>query len=264
MTALTLPWGGLRAGAPAAPGRSEGAAAGKGAAAARAGEATVVTSESSADIAAIDDRDLILRAQAGDEVAFEGLVERYKKRAYWVAYNLVNDEDDAKDVSQEAFIRVFRSIGRFDLRYKFYTWLYQIVTNLAIDALRKRQGAKKVSLDDVGDVGGKDISAHERLEKVEVKERVGKVLETLPPMYRTVITLREIEGLSSKEIADIVGSKHATVRWRLHQARLLFKEAWEARYGKVEGGVGGVRDGERDAARAGAASDKDAEAGDEV
>lgn len=244
MTALTLPWGKLGASAPA--GRT--AAAGP-VAPARPREGTAastVAAEDASEPVQVDDRELILRAQKGDEEAFAGLVERYKKRAYWVAYNLVNDEDEAKDVSQEAFIRVFRSIGRFDLRYKFYTWLYQIVTNLSIDALRKRQGAKKVSIDDVGDVSDHEMSAHEKLEKSELKERVGKVLETLPPMYRTVITLREIEGLSSKEIADIVGSKHATVRWRLHQARLLFKEAWEARFGKMEGGVGGVRSGAGD------------------
>jgi RNA polymerase sigma-70 factor (ECF subfamily) len=179
-----------------------------------------------------DDREVIVRAQAGDEEAFRDLVERYKKRAYWVAYNLVNDEDEARDISQEAFIRVFRNIGRFDLRYKFYTWLYQIVTNLSIDSLRKRQGQKRVSLEDVGDVRANDVTAHERLERVELKERVAAILETLPPKYRAVLSLREIEGLSSKEIATIVGSTHATVRWRLHRARSLFRDAWEARYGK--------------------------------
>jgi RNA polymerase sigma-70 factor (ECF subfamily) len=246
MTALTLPWGGLGAGAPAAPRAAAPSSllnAARGAAVvapARPRERTVSAAESLPEPAAIDDRELILRAQKGDEEAFAGLVERYKRRAYWVAYNLVNDEDEAKDVSQEAFIRVFRSIGRFDLRYKFYTWLYQIVTNLAIDALRKRQGAKKVSIDDVGDVRANELTAHDRVERAELKERVAQVLETLPPMYRTVITLREIEGLSSKEIAEIVGSKHATVRWRLHQARLLFKDAWEARFGKMDGAKSSV------------------------
>src|SRR5262245_16621800 len=101
MTALTLPWGrpgaGTAAAGPVAPVRPrEGTPSSKTVAAASSSEPVVV-----------DDRDLILRAQKGDEEAFAGLVERYKKRAYWVAYNLVNDEDEAKDVSQEAFIRVF-------------------------------------------------------------------------------------------------------------------------------------------------------------
>jgi RNA polymerase sigma-70 factor (ECF subfamily) len=186
---------------------------------------------------ATDDRDLIVRAQAGEEPAFAELVERYKKRAYWVAYNLVNNEDEARDISQEAFIRVFRSIGRFDLRYKFYTWLYQIVTNLSIDSLRKRQGRRGVSLDDVAEMTARDAGAHDRLEKLELKERVAAILDVLPPKYKAVISLREIEGLSSKEIAGIVGSTHATVRWRLHRARALFRDAWEAKYGKMEGAV---------------------------
>lgn len=215
MTTLSLPWDGLR---------SLGSVATR----TPAREARVSTE-------ATDDRDLIVRAQTGDEDAFRDLVERYKKRAYWVAYHLVNDEDEARDITQEAFIRVFRSIARFDLRYKFYTWLYQIVTNLSIDSLRKRQGQKRVSLEDVGDIRGHEMDAHERLERIELKERVAAILDTLPPKYRAVIALREIEGLSSKEIAGIVGSTHATVRWRLHRARSLFKDAWEARYGKVEG-----------------------------
>jgi RNA polymerase sigma-70 factor (ECF subfamily) len=185
----------------------------------------------STDIPEDDDRHLIARAQAGEEIAFRDLVERYKKRAYWVAYHLVGDEDDARDIAQEAFIRVFRSIASFDLRYKFYTWLYRIVTNLAVDTLRKRGGQKRVSIEDVGDLRSSEVGPHDGLERAELKERVGAVLKDLPPKYRAVIVLREIEGFSSKEIADMVGSTHATVRWRLHRARSLFREAWEKRFG---------------------------------
>jgi RNA polymerase sigma-70 factor (ECF subfamily) len=206
-----------------------------------------------------DDQDLILRAQRGDEEAFRGLVEKYRRRAYWVAYNLVSDEDEARDISQEAFIRVFKSLGRFDLKYKFYTWLYQIVTNLSIDALRKRRNQRGLSLDEVGDVRANQVSAHERLERAELKDRVASVLALLPPKYRAVITLREIEGLSSKEIAEIVGSTHATVRWRLHRARLLFRDAWEAKFGRVEGAAPLAADREADPA-----TEIDEEAGHEV
>lgn len=196
-----------------------------------------MTREPSDDVSTLEDGDLVARAQEGSEEAFRGLVERYKKRAYWVAYHLLNNDEEAHDVAQEAFIRVFRSLDRFDPRYKFYTWLYQIVTNLSIDALRKRQSRRAVALDDVGEMGDDEPGAHDRLEKVELKERVAAILDLLPPKYKAVIALREIEGLSSKEIAGIVGSTHATVRWRLHRARALFRVAWEERYGKVEGAV---------------------------
>lgn len=197
---------------------------------------------------AADDRDLIVRAQAGDEEAFRALVERYKKRAYWVAYNLVGDEDDARDIAQEAFIRVFKSIRTFDLRYKFYTWLYRIVTNLGVDALRKRGGQKRVSIEDVGDIRSSEIGPHDGLERAELRERVAEALEDLPPQYRAVMVLREIEGFSSREIADMVGSTHATVRWRLHRARALFRAAWERRFGPEPNGraAGPENDGERD------------------
>jgi RNA polymerase sigma-70 factor (ECF subfamily) len=252
MTSLSIPWD-----------RLSGAATAAAPAPAPTAEARVT------EQAANDDREVIVRAQAGDEEAFRDLVERYKKRAYWVAFNLVNDENEARDISQEAFIRVFRNIAKFDLRFKFYTWLYQIVTNLSIDALRKRQGQRRVSLEDVGDVRAVQQSAHERLERLELKERVAEVLETLPPKYKAVLSLRELEGLSSKEIATIVGSTHATVRWRLHRARSLFRDAWEARFGKelapqgerVEGGPGSPRsEAERGSGAASlAADDADAE-----
>ena len=201
---------------------------------------------------ATDDAELIARAQAGEEEAFGILVERYKKRAYWVAFHLVGDEDDAKDIAQEAFIRVFKSIGTFDLRYKFYTWLYRIVTNLAVDALRKRGGQKRVSIEEISDLRSNDIGPHQGLERAELRERVAEVLEFLPPKYKAVIVLREIEGFSSKEIADMVGSTHATVRWRLHRARSLFRDAWEKRFG-----------GAPEGARAGPAEPDEAEATDE-
>ncbi len=179
-----------------------------------------------------DDRALIQAAQAGDETAFRGLVDRYSKRVYWIAYHMVGNEDEAYDISQEAFIRVFRSIGRFKLEYKFYTWLYQIVHRLAIDSLRKRpQQARRVSMEELGEVlRARGIGPHGELEAAELKDRVQAVLADLPPKYRTVIVLRDIEGFSSKEIADIVGSTHATVRWRLHRARSLFRDAWEKRF----------------------------------
>ncbi len=207
-----------------------------------------------------DDRDLIARARRGDEAGFRELVERYKGRAYWVAYHIVGDEDEARDIAQEAFIRVFRSLDGFDPRYKFFTWLYRIVTNLAVDSLRRRGSQRRVSIEDVGDLRSADAGPHEGLERAELRERVAAVLGELPPAYRTVMVLREIEGFSSKEIADMVGSTHATVRWRLHRARSLFRAAWERRFGADPGAgrPGGGKTG-TDASASASAAESDAE-----
>jgi len=184
-----------------------------------------------------EDPELVARAQQRDEAAFHALVARYAKRAYWIAFHLVADEEDALDVAQEAFIRVFRAISSFDPRYKFSTWLYRIVTNLAVDLLRKRGAAKRLSLEEVGDLRAGTSSPREDLERSELRTRVDAVLADLPAKYRAIIVFRDIEGLSSKEIARIVGSTHATVRWRLHRARSLFRRAWEQRFGKSLEGI---------------------------
>lgn len=196
-----------------------------------------------ANTAAPDDDDvrkIVVAAKAGSQQAFTELVERYNKRAYWVAYNLVGKEQDAIDITQEAFIRVFKSLHRFDENYRFYTWFYRIVTNLAVDHLRKHRKRSKVSLNDVGDLDSDAPSAYEHVRKQEVAGRVRHVLDRLPTPYRTAMVLRELEGFTAKEVADIVDSTHATVRWRLHRARELFRVEWQKLYGLEETGDGEV------------------------
>jgi len=185
----------------------------------------------SASLDGADDLTLIRAAQKGSEEGFRVLVERYRKRAYWLAYQLVHNEQDAHDIAQLAFVRVFRSIARFDPRYKFYTWLYKIVSNLSVDQLRKRGDRKRISIDAIGDVEGRAAPVDQNLQHMERGSRVRQVLEKLPPKYKTVMVLRELKGIDAKEIAKIVGSTHATVRWRLHRARALFRVAWEEMFG---------------------------------
>lgn len=177
------------------------------------------------------DSELVLAARTGDQDAFRGLVDRYEKRVFWVARGMVGNDEDARDAAQEAFIRVHRSLERFDTNLKFYTWLYQIVVNLSIDHLRKNAKRRGVSLDAVGDVG-EDVQRPCSLEGAELKTRVAAVLDQLPPKYKAVMVLSDLEGIGAKEIATITGTTHATVRWRHHRARKLFREAWERTYGK--------------------------------
>lgn len=176
-----------------------------------------------------DSRDagLLLRAQSGEEDAFKELVERYEKRAYFIAFGLLNREEEAWDVAQEAFLRVYRSLDRFDFSRSFYTWFFRIVQNLAIDRLRKAAVHKSVSLDGLEDRLAANREADQPVESEETRKLVRRVIEKLPPSFRAVLVLRDLEGLSCKEIAPVVGASHATVRWRLHRARKLFKEHWE-------------------------------------
>lgn len=179
---------------------------------------------------------LLKRCQEGSEEAFKDLVERFQRRTYWIAYNMLGRYETAQDISQEAFIRVYKAIRRFDLKRNFYTWLYQIVVNLCIDHLRKeRKVSKNITLDAIG--GGKDLTVErpdEDLGRGEVKGRVHQVLNKLPPKYKAVLTLRDIQGFSCEETAEIMGCTNATVRWRVHRARKLFKSLWDGTLTRVE------------------------------
>jgi len=178
------------------------------------------------------DHELIRSAQKGDERAFEELVRRHEERAVRVAMALVANREDARDLAQEAFLRVFRSLDRFDFEHEFTTWLYRIVTNLAIDHLRKRRPAVSTTAEqeeeadlDLADPDGPAPS--ESMEALETAERVRACIDRLAPHFRSVMVLRELEGLPCQEIAKIVGTTHVTVRWRLHRGRKLFLEEWE-------------------------------------
>ncbi len=187
--------------------------------------------EPSAEAGWPEDHALIRRAQAGDEEAFRLLVERHEDRAVRVAANMVGNMEDARDLAQEAFLRVFRNLDRFDFAHGFTTWLYRIVTNLGIDFLRRRRPVARVQGGEEGDeieLEDQDAPAPSRgLERSETAERVRACIDRLAPHFRSVLVLRELEGLSCLEIADIVGATHVTVRWRLHRGRKLFQEEWE-------------------------------------
>jgi RNA polymerase sigma-70 factor (ECF subfamily) len=170
------------------------------------------------------------------EDAFREIVERYQERAYWISKGMVGNADDARDVAQEAFVRVFKSVDRFDLKLKFYTWFYQIVVNLSIDHLRRARKRTRLSIEDLaengeGQIEGRNEAPGNAIERDEVAKRVARVLEELPPKYRSVIVLRDLEGFDGKEVAGMADATHATVRWRLHKARQMFRDAWERIYG---------------------------------
>ena len=176
-----------------------------------------------------EDHDLIRACLEGRQEAFAGLVKRHEQRAFWAAYKILGDADSARDVSQEAFVRVWRALHRFDFSMAFSTWLYRIVVNLAIDHLRRNRRHRGADLDALREAVADPtpgLAPDHRQQAAETSRMVRQVLDTLDEKYRTVLVLRDLEGLSSKQIADITGIAHATVRWRLHVARKQFRDAW--------------------------------------
>jgi RNA polymerase sigma-70 factor (ECF subfamily) len=141
----------------------------------------------------------------------------------------VGNHEDALDVAQEAFVRVYRSLHTFDPERRFGTWLYRIVANLAIDCLRRRRACRvQPGLGELAETAGAEdetwLDTEVRRDEVE---EVYRCLDRLPDKYREIIILRDIENIPAREIAQNTGLTHATVRWRLHQGRKLFKEVWE-------------------------------------
>ena len=170
----------------------------------------------------VDDQDLVLRTKAGDRSAFEVLVRKYQDRAYNVAYQILRHHEDALDVAQEAFARAYLSIARFRGSAEFYTWLYRILVNLAIDQVRAKGKRTAISLDDP------EVTMCQReprgdpralLETKELGEQIARAMASLPIQQRTALTLREIEGLAYREIARIMGCSTGTVMSRLYAAR---------------------------------------------
>jgi len=177
----------------------------------------------------ISDSELVRRALAGQHDPFAALVARYQKRAFWIAFHVVGRIEDARDVAQESFVRLFRSLEKYDFARSFYTWFYRIVMNLAIDHLRKIRSGAANSLDDIpgGLADSREAPADAPMELEEQNGRVWQILEKLDPKFRAVLVLRDIHGLSCREIAPILKITHATARWRLHKGRQVFREHWE-------------------------------------
>ncbi len=175
-----------------------------------------------------DDRKLVEDARRGDATAFRELVTRHQRRAYAVALGMVHDPDDARDICQDAFLKVHKSLATFEGDAQFFTWLYRIVVNLAIDLLRKRRG-QRVEFDDTlandePDEGG--IAPHRTgfdparaLADKELRNQIMAALDKLTPAHRTVLVMREVEGLSYQEMAESMNCSIGTIMSRLFHAR---------------------------------------------
>ncbi|MEX0322860.1 MAG: sigma-70 family RNA polymerase sigma factor [Puniceicoccaceae bacterium] len=174
------------------------------------------------------DKILVERVQSGDVAAFDVLVRKYRERLYGIIYNLTSNREDAADLTQDAFIKAFSSISRFQGKSAFFTWLYRIGVNTALSHLKRNRFRRFFSLEHIQEEGSnaqvfETLAAKHKSEKgallSELQEKLNEAMQKLSPKHRTVVVLFEIEGLSHQEIADIVGCSVGTVRSRLHYAK---------------------------------------------
>lgn len=175
------------------------------------------------------EKDLIHRAKRGDISAFEDLISGYEKKVYNTAYRFFNNAEDAMDVSQEIFIKVFTSLRRFREDSSFSTWLYRIAVNTCIDFLRKKREdvlpiKEEIVMDDKTKLGFQTELPEEFMEKQEVKQAIMKAISTLPEEQRICIILRDVQGFSYTEISDVLSCSLGTVKSRLFRGRRALKE----------------------------------------
>jgi RNA polymerase sigma-70 factor (ECF subfamily) len=169
-----------------------------------------------------EDYSLIDRFLSGNEEAFEKLVKKYQNFAVNIAYSLSGESRYAEDIAQEAFIKVYQNLAAFEKKAAFSTWLYRIVANTTYNYLRSKKSY--VSLDNVSEGIELKKSSLDELESKEKQQIINKAIRSLPFKYRTVLTLKDVEGLSYAEIAQVVGCRIGTVESRLFRARSMLKK----------------------------------------
>src|SRR3984885_10845324 len=192
-----------------------------------------------------DELALVNRAKAGDIEAFEDLVRRYDRNVFRIAQHITQNREDAEDVVQDAFLKSYQNLAQFQGQSKFYTWLVRIVVNEALMKLRRRRPERMVSLDE--DIKTEEDSMPREVAdwapnpeqlytQGELKEILGKTIQGLPPSFRTVFVLRDVEGLSTEETADALDLSIPAVKSRLLRARLQLRERLSRYFQKRESG----------------------------
>jgi len=176
---------------------------------------------------AVDDRELVRRAQQDDQAAFEELIRRHQHRVFAVAGGILRRREDVEDISQQVFVKAYFSLKRFDQRAAFSTWLYKITVNECWDLLRKKKVRPLVYESDLSEEQARQVIAAEEKEgvepdiseRLEARERVERLLEGLDERDRLMLILKEVEGFAVEEIAEVLDLNANTVKVRLFRAR---------------------------------------------
>ncbi len=183
-------------------------------------------------VSAEDEQTLVRRAQAGDRAAFEALVHRYDRDVLRLALNLLRRPEDARDVYQEAFLKVYKNLHRFRFECSFYTWVYRIVTNVCLDHMRRRNSRPEDQAPDVapsGEAGPADFFDRQRESRVttnperhlmgkEISRHIAAALERLSPRERMVFEMKHYQGLKLRAIGEVLGTSEETVKNSLFRA----------------------------------------------
>jgi RNA polymerase sigma-70 factor (ECF subfamily) len=177
--------------------------------------------------AGADDRELVRRAQSEDQEAYEELVRRHQHRVFAVAGGILRRREDVEDIAQQVFVKAYFSLKRFDQRAAFSTWLYKITVNECWDLLRKKKVRPLVYEADLSEEQSRQIEASEAKgktapdvsERLETRERVEQLLEGLDERDRLMLVLKEVEGFSIEEVAEVLNLNANTVKVRLFRAR---------------------------------------------
>lgn len=196
------------------------------------------------DMAEPDDPDLVLSASEarlvndarnGDHEAFGTLVQRYERRVVKVIRRFVPDAEMVMDLTQEAFLRAYERLDQFDPSRRFGPWLFRLAVNLTYDHLRKvKRRGRWALFTDAGTGDSPDPACPDPRVDRDLAHEVQVVLEQIPETYRTVLVLRDLEGFCTSEVAAVTERSEATIRWRLAEARKMFKDAWERRERSIE------------------------------
>jgi RNA polymerase sigma-70 factor, ECF subfamily len=173
-------------------------------------------------------RSVVARAKAGDRKAFGELVRSTQRRVFMTALRIMGNDDDARDVTQDAFVRAYRGLSSFDGRSEFFTWLYRIVVNVALNHQRKSRRQRAVSLEEMQlsdslqqRAGGDPRQA---LEYKRMLLETRQALEELTPVLRATVVLVVMEGMPYREVAAVLECSEGTVAWRIHEARQKLRE----------------------------------------
>jgi RNA polymerase sigma-70 factor (ECF subfamily) len=179
----------------------------------------------------VADEQLVALAQKGDQAAFEELVQRHQQKAYRIAFDFARDREEAKDLSQEAFLRAYTHLNNFDGRSGFYTWFYRILVNICLDYKRrqKRGPAEEFNENVENQIepshpAGNIATPDQQAIAGQLSRKVGEALKSLPPKQRTAFILKNHQGLSIKEIAEIMQTAEGTVKVHLHRAVRALRE----------------------------------------
>ena len=176
---------------------------------------------------------LVADLREGDTTALASIVEKYGKLAYRLAIQITKNHEDANDVMQETFLKVYESIGSFRKESAFETWLYRIIVNQALNMVKRRERRRESSFSDADEIdlrfnlpGSSSYanSPHDDVEKKELQKWVTQAVDSLSAKHRTVVILHEFEGLTHPQIATILNCSEGTVRSRLHYARRKLRD----------------------------------------